>query len=119
VLRITDTMAVEDREIRERFVRAMGPDGQNASRHATAVELRLDIARSSLPSEVKQRLLALGGRHVTKGGVVVIVSRKYRSQAQNREAARTILTRLLLKGADVFVAPVARKSAGRSKKGSR
>jgi ribosome-associated protein len=95
VIRIDDTIAIADREVTERFVRAMGPDGQNASRAATAVELRLDINASSLAPEIKQRLIAIGGRHVTRDGVLVVVSREYRSQARNREAARKMLADLL------------------------
>ena len=49
MIKITDGIAIDDREIQKRFVRAMGPDGQNANRAATAVELRLNIKRSSLP----------------------------------------------------------------------
>ena len=92
---ITDGIAIEDGAIEERFVRAMGPDGRNAGRHATAVELRLDVNASSLPPDVKQRLIQSGGRHVTRDGVLVVVSRKYRSQARNRQAARDMLAALV------------------------
>ena len=91
MIKITGGIAIDDREIRERFVRAMGPDGQNANRAATAVELRLDIKRSSLPPEIKYRLIALGRKHVTRDGVLVVVSREYRSQARNRKEARGML----------------------------
>jgi len=100
MIKISDAIALDDREIEERFVRAMGPDGQNANRNATAVELRLDVARSSLPATIKQRLLTRGGRTVTKDGVLVIVSRKFRSQARNRKAVRRMLTALLRRAAD-------------------
>jgi ribosome-associated protein len=99
VLKITDAIALEDREVQERFVRAMGPDGQNANRDATAVELRLDVPHSSLPADVKERLLALGGRHVTKDGVLIVVSREFRSQLRNREAARKMLVKLVAEAA--------------------
>jgi len=95
VFTISDGIAIDEREIQERFVRAMGPDGQNARRDATAVELRLDLNASSLPSEIKQRLIQSGRRHVTRDGVLVVVSRKYRSQARNREAARQMLAALV------------------------
>ena len=58
-LRITDTLAIDDSELEERFVRASGPGGQNVNMVSTAVELRFDVAASSLPDEVKQRLAAL------------------------------------------------------------
>jgi ribosome-associated protein len=73
----------------------MGADGQNPRRKATAVELRFDIDRSSLPADVQARLRVLGGRYVTGAGVLVVVSRRYRSQARNREAARKQLGQLL------------------------
>ena len=94
-MRITSDLVVDDHEIEERFVRSMGADGQNARRKATAVELRFDIDRSSLPADVQARLRLLGGRHVTGTGVLVVVSRRYRSQVRNREAARNQLLQLL------------------------
>jgi ribosome-associated protein len=93
-------------EVEERFVRAIGPGGQNARREATAVELRFDIAASSLPADVKARLLALAGRQVTNGGVLVVVSRASRSQADNREAACARLIALVDRAA---VAPKERR----------
>ena len=94
-MRITSNLVLDDREIKERFVRSMGADGQNPRRKATAVELRFDIDGSSLPADVRTRLRVLGGRHVTGTGVLVLVSRRYRSQVRNREAARKQLLRLL------------------------
>lgn len=96
---ITDSILFNEREIRQRFVRATGPDGQNVDKDATAVELRLDLDRSSLPSDLKERLVALGGRNVTTDGVLVVVSRAHRSQAQNRDAARARLVSLLQRAA--------------------
>src|SRR6187397_868219 len=106
MLQVTDAVVLDDREVRERFVRASGPGGQNVNKEATAVELRVDIRRSSLPSDVKARLIALAGRHVTAEGMLVVDSRAYRSQAQNRVAARTRLVALLKRAAK---APTKRK----------
>jgi ribosome-associated protein len=86
---------VSDHEIQERFVRAAGPDGQNPRHKATAVELRFDVNRSSLPADVRARLLAIGGRRVTDEGVLIVTSRRYRSQVRNREAARAELRQLV------------------------
>jgi ribosome-associated protein len=69
MIHITDTIVLDDREIKERFVRATGPGGQNVQKEATAVELRVDLGRSLLPPDVKERLIALAGRHVTTDGV--------------------------------------------------
>jgi len=99
MIQVTDTITLDDREIHERFVRATGPGGQNVNKDATAVDLRIDIGRSSLPSDVKERLTALAGRHVTTDGVLVVVSRAHRSQAQNREAAHARLVALLKRAA--------------------
>ena len=88
MIRITDTIVLDDREIKERFVRATGPGGQNINKVSTAVELRVDIAKSSLPSDVKERLIPLAGKRMTTDGVLLIDSRVHRSQAQNRDAAR-------------------------------
>jgi ribosome-associated protein len=95
MLRITDTISISEAELEERFVRASGPGGQNVNKVASAVELRFDVHASSLPDEVKQRVIAAAGRRVTDAGVLVIDSREHRTQAQNREAARARLLALL------------------------
>jgi len=97
--RLTDSLVLDDRDIQERFVRAAGPAGRNLHREATAVELRLDLGRSSLPLDVKERLRALAGRHVTNTGSLVVLSRVHRSQAKNRDAARARLVALLIRAA--------------------
>jgi ribosome-associated protein len=86
---------VDDLQLEERFVRASGPGGQNVNKLATAVELRFDVRASSLPAPVQQRLVALAGKRMTAGGVLLIDSREHRTQARNREAARARLAALL------------------------
>ena len=86
---------LDDLAIHERFVRASGPGGQNVNKVATAVELRVDVRESSLPDEVKTRLIALAGQRMTTDGVLVIDAREHRTQTQNREAARARLAALV------------------------
>lgn len=99
MLRVTGAIAIDEREFDERFVRASGPGGQNVNKVSTAVELRFDVNRSSLPLEIKDRLKAQAGHRMTAEGVLLIDSREHRTQAQNREAARARLVALLQQAA--------------------
>ena len=96
MLRVSDSLAIDESELDERFVRASGPGGQNVNKVATAVQLRFDVRRSpSLPDDVRQRLLAMAASKVTADGVLVIDARRHRTQAQNRDDARERLAELV------------------------
>ena len=87
MLEITPSLKIDERELQFEFVRASGPGGQNVNKVATAVQLRFDLRASSLPEDVKNRLISIAGKRITNEGIVVIEARKFRTQEQNREDA--------------------------------
>ena len=100
MIRITPTIAIDEKEITEEFVRSSGPGGQNVNKVATAVQLRFDAANSpALPTEVKERLLRLSGKKMTEGGILIIDARRFRTQERNRQDALQRLIRLIREAA--------------------
>jgi ribosome-associated protein len=107
MIQVTETIAIDEDDLQESFIRSSGPGGQNVNKLATAVQLRFDVRRSrALPNDVAIRLMRLAGQRLTKDGVVVITAQRHRTQERNREDARERLFELIRAAA---VPPVKRR----------
>ena len=87
MIAISPSLSIDERELQIDFVRASGPGGQNVNKVATAAQLRFDVNASSLPEDVRARLIHLAGNRITAEGVLLIEAKRFRTQEQNREDA--------------------------------
>jgi len=106
MIEISPSLQIDERELQIDFIRASGPGGQNVNKVATAVQLRFDVRGSSLPEEIKTRLIQLAGKRMTTEGALVIEAKRFRTQEQNRVDAIQRFVELVRKS---LMPPKARK----------
>ena len=96
MIQVTNSIAIDEAELQESFIRASGPGGQNVNKVSTAVQLRFDVRNSpSLPDYVRERLERLAGQRLTNDGVLIITAQRFRTQERNREDAQARLVELI------------------------
>jgi len=97
MITITKNISINEGDLSWEFIRSSGPGGQNVNKVATAVQLRFDVAHAQgLPSDVRERIMALFGSRLTTDGVLIINARRFRTQERNRADAIERLKEIIL-----------------------
>jgi ribosome-associated protein len=100
MIKITENIFIDEKQIRFDFVRASGPGGQHVNKTSTAVQLRFDVKNCRyLSEEIIKRLIRLAGKRMTMEGELIIFARTFRSQEKNRADALERLAQLIKKAA--------------------
>ena len=107
MLRIARDLSIDENDLDISFVRASGPGGQNVNKLSTAVQLRFDTRRITLPEDASLRLARLAGQRMTKDGVIVIHAQRFRTQERNRSDAIERLVELLR---EAMIRPIPRRA---------
>lgn len=116
MLEISNGVSIGDWEIELSAIRSQGNGGQRVNKVATAIHLRFDIKRSSLPDFYKQRLLKLSDSRVTSDGVIIIKSQSHRTQEMNKDEALKRLQEIIISATKVQKSRRATKPTRNSQK---
>lgn len=95
MIRVTDTLSIDPRDLEENFVRASGPGGQNVNKVSTAVLLRFNLAAAAMPDDVRARLVRLAGKRLNQDGFLLITVQRHRTQDRNRTEALEALVEMV------------------------
>ena len=95
MIKVTDTIQLDESEIEFDYIRASGPGGQKVNKVASAVQLRFNTYSNALPEDIRARLIELAGNKINKDGVLIIDASRFRSQDRNRQDAIDRLVALL------------------------
>lgn len=116
MIHISNRIAINENEIKEEFIQASGPGGQNVNKVASAVQLRFNVVNSpSLPEDIRKRLIIIAGRRLSSEGYLIISARKFRDQHKNRADAIKRLVEIIRKAAEVEKPRIKTKPSGKSK----
>lgn len=118
MLQISSRLSIPTHEIEMIPIRSQGAGGQNVNKVASAIHLRFNVLKSSLPQAIKERLLQTNDHRINKDGEIVIKAQEYRSQEKNKEAALARLRHFILQSTQIQKArrPTKATKASRQKR---